>query len=138
MVVLIFLLYPPADTKALLPHNHHSSMLPKHHRLTTKQFDHVWSHGVSACGAFVCVRLIAGMPDARYSCIAPKKHARTAVQRNRLRRRLYGACAPILHDAADQHTHAVISPKSALDGISPTALRDDIARTLRKARARTK
>ncbi len=112
-------------------------MLPKAHRLSTKQFDSVWKRGTSVCGAFVCIRIIFTQADFRCACIAPKKHARHAVLRNKLRRRLYGALRTI-QDELPNNIHCIISPKNNLSRISHTELCADISRTLSQALSRKK
>ncbi len=108
-------------------------MLPKNNRLLTKQFDMAWKRGTSACGAFVCVRILTDTNDLRYACIAPKKYARRAIDRNHIRRRLYGALTTCLLQG---NAHVIISPKSDIMTVPFDALCHDIAYTLAKARQR--
>lgn len=111
-------------------------MLPKAHRLTSRQFDETWKRGTSACGAFVCVRVMGDAPDFRAAAIAPKKSAPTAPKRNRLRRVLYGALRTALFGADSVSEHIIVSPKTPLANVSGDDLARDIKRTAEKARQR--
>ncbi len=114
-------------------------MLPRQHRLSTKQFDAVWKRGTSACGAFVCARVLIAqdIKEVRCGCAIPKKHARTIVRRNRLRRRIYGALESIMH-TMHIPMHIVITPKTTLNNVSYDALCTDLAKTIAKAHVRAK
>ncbi|MFA6458872.1 MAG: ribonuclease P protein component [Candidatus Paceibacterota bacterium] len=71
-------------------------MLAKSQRLTTKQFDIVMEKGRVAHSTLFLLRFVSGQVDTRISAVAPKKIAKTAVVRNRNRRRIYAAIRPLM------------------------------------------
>lgn len=63
-------------------------MLPKKKRLTTKEFSHFFSSGKRIHGAYLQL-IYTPSPVFHAAAVAGKKVAKTAVGRNKLRRRLY-------------------------------------------------
>ena len=107
-------------------------MFPRAHRLPRTAFAAAWRRSRTTCGTFVCVRQ-APSPDGvlRVSCVAPRKVARRAVLRNRIRRRLYAAArATGLLTAPARHI--IIVARTAAVATAPfPALCDDLRRALR-------
>ena len=76
-------------------------MLKKTQRLTTRQFNEVMAKGKIVRSPLFLLRILdqAGPPNdpgSRVSAVAPTKVAKKAVERNRIRRRVYAAVRPIL------------------------------------------
>jgi len=66
-------------------------MLPKKKRLSTALFKKVISIGNSAHAEFFVVRYIKDKSPLRFAVSVPKKVSKTAVERNKVRRRIYSA-----------------------------------------------
>ncbi len=74
------------------------NMIPKHKRLTTSLFKEVFLGGKSVFGPQISLVYIKQNENqhSRFSFSVSKKVAKTAVLRNRIRRRGYVALAPLL------------------------------------------
>ena len=66
-------------------------MLPKSQRLSTKAVAHVMGKGQPSHSPFFVVRSVLTKETSRFSVSVPKKVAKTAVQRNKIRRQVYSA-----------------------------------------------
>ena len=66
-------------------------MLPKSKRLTTKTVASVMGKGQSTHSPFFVARLVPTQEASRFSVSVPKKVAKTAVQRNKIRRQVFSA-----------------------------------------------
>ncbi len=73
-------------------------MLPKSQRLISSEVEEVMSKGQSIFGEFFLVKFLKSKGgDLKISAISPKKVFPTAVERNRVRRRIYSALSPIFN-----------------------------------------
>lgn len=70
-------------------------MLPKKQRLSTKEFQAVFSSGQSFHGKFFMMKCLPSKV-ARFSFVISKKIKKTAVERNKFRRRGYATIAPFV------------------------------------------
>ena len=70
-------------------------MLKKAHRLSTKQFMEVMEKGRIYTSSLFVMRVLINKDNGGISAVAPKKVATTAVLRNKLRRQIYQAAAPL-------------------------------------------
>ncbi len=71
-------------------------MLSASRRLRTKEVEEIIKRGVPARGVFVTAKAIVGDTiNVRAAAVVSKKIARSAVERNRLRRALYRAVAEV-------------------------------------------
>lgn len=68
---------------------------------------------------------------SRAAVVVSKKTAKTAVVRNRIRRRFYAALAPFLKDASKEHL-MVFYPKKEVATAPFAVLKSEIEATLRK------
>lgn len=64
-------------------------MLPKSKRLTTKAFKNVIEKGQSFHSPFLVIRCIPHSQEGGFSVSVPKKVAKLAVSRNKIRRQVY-------------------------------------------------
>ncbi len=89
-------------------------MLPKSHRLNSGEVEEVMSKGRSVFGDFFLVKILQNnTPGVKISAIAPKKAFQTAVERNKVRRRIYSA---ILHKNFTKNSFliAIVANRKAL------------------------
>jgi ribonuclease P protein component len=70
-------------------------MLAKHNRLLVKDFDLVIKSGRETYSPFFSIKYVPAA-TLKFSPVAPKKIFKTAVSRNRARRRVYAAVREIL------------------------------------------
>jgi ribonuclease P protein component len=82
-------------------------MLSKTHRLSTKEFDLVVKTGRETYSPFFSIKYIPSS-DFKLSSAAPKKIFKTAVSRNRTRRRIYAAVHEILSLKNIRPSHVVL------------------------------
>lgn len=64
-------------------------MLPKSKRLTTEEFKKVIEKGQSFHSPFLIIRLLSSPQQSRFSVSVPKKVCKNAVDRNKIRRKIY-------------------------------------------------
>lgn len=64
-------------------------MLPKSKRLSTKAFKEIIEKGQSFHGPFLILRAINNVATSGFGVSVPKKVAKSAVLRNKMRRRVY-------------------------------------------------
>jgi ribonuclease P protein component len=69
---------------------------------------------------------------ARISAVAPQKTAKTAAERNRLRRRIYEAVAP-LYSGLSQNIHAIVFAKPGAAAADFETISEDIKNLFVKA-----
>lgn len=69
-------------------------MLSRSQRLSGEQLDAVMEKGRVAHSSLFLVRALVGQKDIRVAAIASKKIAKTAVERNAIRRKIYAAVRP--------------------------------------------
>lgn len=65
-------------------------MLPKKRRLSTEEFDEVFSDGKTARSGFLSARFLKGKPYSKASVVVPKKTESLSVNRNVAKRKIYG------------------------------------------------
>lgn len=70
-------------------------MLPKSKRLPTSEFKEVIEKGQSFHSPFLILRAFSGKKESRFSISVPKKVAKEAVARNKMRRQAYSAIRPL-------------------------------------------
>ncbi|MCR4274636.1 MAG: ribonuclease P protein component [Candidatus Campbellbacteria bacterium] len=66
-------------------------MLSKNKRLSTQQFDTAFSAGALIRTPHFAIRHLPSPTKTQWAVVVPKKHIRTAVGRNALRRKIYSA-----------------------------------------------
>ncbi len=67
-------------------------MLKKSHRLNRVEFAHLLTYGRRVSGTGFSLLYTTGNKEAKFSVVVGKKTAKKAVERNRLRRRVYAVC----------------------------------------------
>jgi ribonuclease P protein component len=70
-------------------------MLPKSKRLSTKAFTGIIEKGQSFHGPFLVIRVISSETHSSFAVSVPKKVAKLAVDRNKLRRQIYSIISAI-------------------------------------------
>jgi len=105
-------------------------MLKSIHRLSTKQFMEVMEKGRIHTSPLFVVRVLQGLPSRSrstltepraqtsqtggISAVAPKKVAPTAVLRNKTRRRIYEAAAPLRSSILSGNSMIIFAKKEAV------------------------
>ena len=100
-------------------------MIPRRRRLTKGLFDDVMSGARPSHSALFVIRYVKSEGPSRFSVTVPKKIAKSAVSRNKLRRRAYSALYPLLPKVKDG-IHGVLVGKSTILNASL----DDISKDL--------
>jgi ribonuclease P protein component len=96
-------------------------MLSKKNRLLTKEFDLVIKTGRETYSPFFSMKCTpAG--TLKFSSVAPKKTFKTAVSRNRVRRRIYAAVREILSLKKIKPSHVVLMVKKDIKDIDSPRL----------------
>lgn len=67
-------------------------MLKKAHRLSRDEFTHLLSHGTRISGTGFSLLYTTRNKETKYAVVVGKKTASRAVERNRLRRKVYTLC----------------------------------------------
>jgi ribonuclease P protein component len=98
-------------------------MLPKSARLTVADIETL-SQGKSVFGTLISVRYIPA-PALKFSVSVSKKVAKTAVLRNRMRRRLYGALEGVMKEVKNP-LHIMIMPKKECFEVPFKALTEEL------------
>ncbi len=88
-------------------------MLNRSSRLTTKQFNEAMKNGKVVHSTFFIARIQSPTPSFRAAAVAPVKIAKTAVVRNRSRRRIYAAVRSLSLPASAK-AHVILIAKSPL------------------------
>lgn len=71
-------------------------MLPKSQRLNSSEVEEVMSKGQTLFTEFFLIKFLKGNnKEIKISALAPKKSFSTAVERNKIRRKIYAALSPI-------------------------------------------
>ncbi|GEM_PF-1201815 len=85
-------------------------MLPSSRRLRTKEVEEVIKRGVSARGVFITAKALKNdgtIEGVRAAAVVSKKIARSAVERNRLRRALYRAVGIVASEKGTTTNHGM-------------------------------
>lgn len=105
-------------------------MLSKAERLTRKEISYL-SHGKSVFGTLISVRFCPAA-DSKFSVSVSKKVASTAVERNRIRRRVYAAVEDA-RKALKKPLFLMLLPKRECSTVPLDALKSDISGLFEKA-----
>ena len=101
-------------------------MLSSSTRLTTRLFKETIEKGRIFHSPFFIVRVVKSQGLSRFSVSAPKKVAKTAVERNKIRRRVYSALRHV-YPKVQSGFHGIFIAKSAVVKSSFTELSSDIS-----------
>lgn len=97
-------------------------MLPKSQRLISSEVEEVMSKGQALFGYYLLVKFIKNKDSGlKVSAISPKKAFPTAVERNKIRRRVYSALFPVLRKEITKNSFlvAIVANKKALNATVP-------------------
>ena len=100
-------------------------MLKSSQRLSTAGFEAVIEKGRAVHSPLFLLRVLRNGSGTHISAIAPKKVAKTAVSRNKIRRRIYSALKSLYPSLAGG-TQAIVSAKTASTKESIAALTDEL------------
>ncbi|MFA6315494.1 MAG: ribonuclease P protein component [Candidatus Paceibacterota bacterium] len=102
-------------------------MLPRSQRLSVPQFNVVMKTGRVTHSSFFILRAYRdnGIEGSRIAAVVPVKVAKTAVLRNRFRRKIYEAIGP-LYPALLTNIHGIVFAKSDLLKAKTVDLEKDI------------
>lgn len=103
-------------------------MISKKHRLTTPRFDAVFASGVVFRSKHFLVRILPNSPTPAFAVVVGKKIAKTAVQRNALRRKVFQCLSRYIQEKKNMRGEYVFFLRSA--DISTDELCDEIHRVL--------
>ena len=105
-------------------------MLPKKERLTTTLFDQIMVKGVLVHGQYFTIKYIkSSEPFSRFAVAVAKKNLKKAVERNRLRRRVYHS---ISADAVKVPIMAIVLPKKGTETLTTQVIQQEIKKMLEK------
>ncbi len=107
-------------------------MLPKSKRLSTKAFTGIIEKGHSFQGPFLIVRVIASDKNSSFAVSVPKKVAKLAVDRNKLRRQIYSIIRDLDNKIVKQGK-VVLIVRVGTDKLSFSELADEINKIFVKA-----
>jgi ribonuclease P protein component len=107
-------------------------MLSKRNRLGTKQFDEIMEKGRIIHSPFFLLRVFKTEKRTGVAAVAPKKVAKTAVSRNKLRRKIYSAARP-LYKTLQAGVNLIIIAKPAVLEASQQEIVSDIEKLFIKA-----
>jgi ribonuclease P protein component len=108
-------------------------MLKKSSRLTKRQFDEIMKKGRVAHSSLFLMRFTDNNKDKRISAVAPLKVAKKAVERIRIRRKIYNALESVLKSVS-AGTHAALFAKKDISLEDNESLASDIRQLFVKAR----
>ncbi len=108
-------------------------MLPRSQRLSGEQFALVMKNGRVSHSALFLLRALPGSPDTRISTTVPVKIAKTAVQRNKFRKKMYEAVRVIFSEIVP-NTHIAIIAKPQLFQATQKAIETEVKEVFVKSR----
>jgi ribonuclease P protein component len=107
-------------------------MLPKSKRLSTKAFTGIIEKGHSFQGPFLIVRVVASDKPSSFAVSVPKKVAKLAVDRNKIRRQIYSIIEGI-QDKIVKQGKVVIIVRVGIDKLPFEELAGEINKVFVKA-----
>ena len=107
-------------------------MLPRSQRLSVEQFATVMKEGRANHSSLFLVRALVTADHTRISVTISSKIAKTAVLRNRIRRKLYEAIKP-LYSGVKEHIHVVVIAKAPILTMSQSDIETEIKSVFVKA-----
>lgn len=105
-------------------------MFLKKKKVTKKLFEQIMKNGVVFYGSFFVFRVFVNLDTPQYAFVAPKNIAKTAVARNKLRRRGYGA----LREFSVKNSQGIFFYKKNTTNIPFIEIKKDINFLLKKAK----
>ncbi len=108
-------------------------MLNRASRLTTKQFNEVMKNGKVVHSTFFIGRIHTKADSKGLAAVAPVKIAKTAVLRNRTRRRIYTAVRPLFAEVSVNAQVLLMAKSSFIETSDTAAVRADLKNLFVKA-----
>lgn len=108
-------------------------MLPRKERLTKTVFNTVLEKGRVIHSPLFLLRILGGQKNTGISAVASKKIAKTAVERNRIRRLIYRGVGPLMSSIISG-THVIVFAKQAMNETKAATITDDLKSVFAKAR----
>lgn len=99
-------------------------MLPRSNRISVGQFDTIMEKGRVVHSPLFLVRILSGQADTKIAAVASKKVAKTAVVRNKTRRRIYEAVKDLKGNILNNHI--LIFAKPAVVSATLAELNQDL------------
>lgn len=117
-------------------------MLPKKNRISKKDFPSYKNQGLRAYSPFFSVVFYqTGTPsvgsESRAAVVVSKKTAKTAVTRNKLRRRFYDLLVLYIKNTSTKTT-AVVYPKAGSDKVKYAVLEKEVEKIFKQAKIEKK
>ncbi len=106
-------------------------MLPKSKRLSTEAFKEIIEKGQSIHSPFLIVRLVPKDGHSRFAVSVPKKIAKLAVMRNKIRRQIYEVIAKL---PVKPGYKVVIIAKTGLDKLEYPSLAEELSKAFVKTK----
>lgn len=117
-------------------------MLPKKNRISKKEFPSYGNQGLRAYSPFFSMVFYqaddsAVGSESRAAVVVSKKTAKTAVARNKIRRRFYSLLAPYIKNTLTKTT-VVVFPKASSDKVECAVLGKEVEKILKQANIKKK
>jgi len=106
-------------------------MLSRSQRLSVEQFDCVMKKGRLFHSTLFTLRLLCDQNEVGIAAVAPKKMAKTAVERNRIRRKIYEAVRPMC--IRIRKCHMILLAKPGVSVAKQKDISEDIGRVFVKS-----
>ena len=106
-------------------------MLPKSRRLSRLEFNKIFRAGKWISSVFFNGKFLAGAPKSGFAFVIAKSVAKTAVARNKIRRRCYNALHELLSEYPETPTIIFIS-KKGIEKVPFKDLKKEIGAILNK------
>jgi ribonuclease P protein component len=107
-------------------------MLSRSQRISVEQFNSIMEKGRVSHSSLFLIRAVSGRDDTRVAAVAPQKVFKTAVVRNRVRRRMYEAIR-LIEMNIKPGTQVIVFAKVAASGKKPIELGADMKALFVKA-----
>jgi ribonuclease P protein component len=110
-------------------------MLSRNRRVTTAMFSEVGAQGTPFYGEYFIARVLvkAALPESRFSVVVSKKVAKTAVVRNRNKRKVRALVAK-LYPSLEKKAAVLVFVKKDISRIASNVLSADLGGVLKKAK----
>lgn len=102
-------------------------MLPKKHRLTYRESEALLKNSFSLASPFFTLKVRYGLESTKCSVAVPKRVAKKAVERNRIRRRIYAACREVFEEFP-LGVHILLFARKGVEGTSLEEIKAEIRR----------
>ena len=101
-------------------------MLPRSQRISTQLFKEIIQKGVAFHATFFVARIQKTGKASNFGVSVPKKVAKTAVLRNKIRRRVYSAIRNISKKGLNSHQNVIFVVKLGIEKLNQIELQQEI------------